>query len=98
MSDIAKWGILIAAITVAIGMLLAFPFYQYIDVVHFSNAISTIIDIAGYGFGFARGLINNFLSSWARSVLSGLMLWLIAKWLITFGLKAMVWVYHYIFK
>lgn len=98
MSDIAKWAILIAAIIVVIGLVMALPFYEYIDVSKFSAAVVTIISVAGDGFTFARGLVNNFLSPWARGVFSGLLLWLIGKYVIIYTLKVSVWVYHYIFK
>lgn len=98
MSDIAKWALLVVAIIGVIGLLLSFPFMSYLDATKFGDAIATIISVAGDGFLFARGLINNFLSPWARGVFSALIYWLIGKWLITYGIKITVWVYHYIFK
>ena len=98
MSDIAKWALLAAAIIAIIALIVAFPFMQYIDAAKFSAAISTIINTAADGFRFARGLVNNFLSPWARGVFSGLLIWLLAKPILTYGIKVTVWVYHYIFK
>ena len=98
MGDVAKWVILGAAILTIIAMILGFPIMKHADVVVYAQGITTIVSLAGDAFIFARGLVNNLLSPWARTALSGLMSWLIGKWLFTYGLKVLVWAYHYIFK
>lgn len=98
MGDIAKWAILVAAGLALIGMILAFPIMDYMDVGVYSEGIATIVNYCGSAFIFARGLINNFLSPWARSAISGLTLWFIGKWIVTYSVKMMVWVYRFIFK
>lgn len=98
MSDIAKWGLLITGFLIMIGIVVAFPINSYMDVAVFGNAITSVVNLAGNALIFGRGLVNNLLSSWARSALSGLMIWLVAKWLMTYTLKVLVWVYHFIFK
>ena len=58
MSDVAKWGLLVAAIIVVIGLVVALPFNQYIDSGTFSSAIATVLTIAGDGFVFGRQYIH----------------------------------------
>ena len=98
MGEVAKWAILAVAIVTIITMILGFPIMQHANVSVYAQAVTTIITYAGDAFIFARGLVNNLFSPWARSALSGLMLWLIGKWLFTYGLKIIVWAYHYIFR
>lgn len=99
MSDTAKWIILgAAAVALLSGVILAVPVLEYLDVTVFAGGISTLVNYAGSAFQFARGLINNLLSPWARSALSGLMAWIIGKFFFTWGLKVATWAYHWIFK
>lgn len=98
MSDIAKWALLVAGALVIIGLIVALPFVEYINVSEFSSLISRLVDVVGDGFNFARGLINNFLTPFGRTVLTGLLIWLFAKWAIMISIKISVWVYHFIFK
>ena len=99
MSDTVKWVILgAAAVAVISGVIMAVPVLAYMDVNVFNGAISTLVTYAGDGFRFGRGLLNNFLSPWARDALSGLMIWIIGKFFFTWGLKIATWAYQGIFK
>ena len=98
MGEVAKWAILAVVLVSVVAIIIAFPIAEGMNVSVFVLAINTIVRVAGNAFLFARGLINNFFSPWARSILSGLFGWLIAKWLYTYGLKVIVWVNKYIFK
>ena len=99
MSDTVKWLILGAAFVAIIsGVIMAVPVLQYMDVTVFNGAISTLVQYAGNSFIFARGLINNLLSPWARSAVSGLMIWFVGKTFFVWGLKVATWAYHWIFK
>lgn len=98
MSDIAKWALLVAGALVLIGLILALPFVEFINLDEFSAILANITSIAGDAFRFGRGLINLFLLPFGRSVLSGLMIWLIGKWAIMISIKIGSWIYHFIFK
>lgn len=98
MGDAIKWGLLVAGIVVIIGLIMALPFVEFIDLASFTSALSTFTSIVGKYFGQARGLINNFLSPVGRSILSGLLIWFIGKWAIKVSINIVVWVYHFIFK
>ena len=98
MSDVAKWALLVAGAVALIALILALPFVEFIDLGEFSAALSNVVSIAGNAFLFGRGLINNFLLPFGRTVASGLMFWLFGKWAITITIKIGAWVYHFIFK
>ena len=98
MSDVVKWGLLVAGAILIIALILALPFMDFVDASQFSSLITSLVDIAGYGFIFARGLINNFLTPFGRVALTGLLYWLFGRWAITISIKLIVWVYHFIFK
>lgn len=98
MSDIAKWGICLAAAMGALGTILSFPILLYINVPVFQSALDVILAYMGDALLFGRGLINNFLSPWSRSAVSGLMMWLLGKQFMTYSLKISVWAYKWIFK
>ena len=98
MSDVAKWAILVAGAVTCIGLIVALPLMQHADLAVFTEAIATICNVAGDALRFGRGLVNNFLSPWGRNCLSGLMTWLLAKFLVTWTLKVSSFAYHFIFK
>ena len=98
MSDAVKWALLVGAVILVIGLVVALDFMQYIDLGVVGDAIATLIGLAGDAFNFGRGFINNLLSPWARTALSGLMYWIIGKEFILWTIKVTVWVYHFIFK
>lgn len=98
MSDIAKWALLVAGAVVIVGLIMALPFVEFIDVGEFGALITDLVEICGEHFRFARGLINNFLTPFGRTVLTGLIFWLFGKWAIMIGIKIATWVYHWIFK
>lgn len=98
MSDVAKWAMLVVGFVAIVGLILTMPFIYYIDADIFGEAITTVINIAGDSFVFARGLINNFFSLWARGAISGLILYWIGKFVMTTSIKILIWAYHFIFK
>ena len=98
MSDIVKWGLLAAGAVALIALIVSLPFVQYIDIARLSSVVVSLVDIAGDAFIFGRGLINNFLTPFGRTVLSGIMFYLLSKWVLTLSIKISAWVYHFIFK
>ena len=98
MSDLAKWAILVAVIISIVSLIVAFPITQYIKADVLGSAISTIVNKCSDALLFARGLINNFFSPWARTALSGLMIWLFGKFFLTYGVRITSWVVKFIFK
>lgn len=98
MSDAIKWALLAAGVVVLIALIVALPFNSYLDFGEVALAISDIVSICGSAFTFARGLINNFLSPFGRSCLTGLLVYLFGKYFITLGVKIVSWTYHFVFR
>ena len=98
MSDVVKWGLLAAAVVVAIGLIVALPFTGFIDGTQFATLLSRLTQICTTAFTAARGIINNFLTPFGRSVLTGLIYYLFGKFFVTLGIKITAWIYHYVFK
>lgn len=98
MSDAIKWGLLIAGAVIIIGLIVALPFMEFLNVGEFTNLIAQLVNVAGDGFAFGRGLLNNFLTPFGRTALTGLLFWMFGKWAITVSIKVVIWAYHFIFK
>lgn len=98
MGDLARIGIFLAVCLSVMGIILGFPIMLYMNLDVFRAGIDTIVNLLGEYFIFGRGLINNFLSPWARTAVTGLMEWFLCKNFLTFSLKISVWVYRWIFK
>lgn len=98
MSDAIKWALLIAGAVIIVGLIVSLPFMEFMNVGEFANLISGLVDIAGSSFAFARGLLNNFLTPFGRTALTGLLFWMFGKFAIMITIKITVWAYHFIFK
>lgn len=98
MSDIAKWAILVAGIVVIIGLIVALPFVKFINLGELTTSINGIVSIAGSSFAAARGIINNFLTPFGRTLLSGILIYLFGKFFIGKTIDIVIWAYHFIFK
>lgn len=98
MSDAIKWGLLAAGIVIIIGLIVALPITSGLNVAEFTSMINTLVNIAGTAFTSARGIINNFLTPFGRTLLTGLLYYLFGKFFITISIKIGSWVYHFIFK
>lgn len=98
MSDAIKWGLLVAGAVVLIGLIVALPFMEFLNVGEFASLISGLVNVAGSAFTFGRGMINNFLTPFGRTALTGLLYWMFGKWAITITIKITAWAYHFIFK
>ena len=98
MSNAVKWALLAAGAVLLIGLVMALPFVEFINFGEFGGAISNIVNVAGGLFSSARGLVNCFLLSFGRTVLSGLLIRLFGKWAIMISIKTVTWVYHFVFR
>lgn len=98
MSNAIKWALLLAGLIAIIALIMSLPVADAIDLSTFSSALTSITSIVGGFFYKARCLLNNFLLPAGRTILSGLLIWLIGKWAIKVSLNIVVWCYHFIFK
>lgn len=98
MGEAVKWALLVAGAVVIIGLIIALPFVQFINVGEFGALLNGLVNIIGGALVSARGLLNNFLTPFGVTVLSGLLFYLFAKAFITNAVKIIIWIYHFIFK
>lgn len=98
MGDVVKWGLLVVGILLLITMVTELPFLQFLKVDELSSAVTSLVDICGSVFRFARGLINLFFTEFGRGAVTGLIVWVITKPFVMQGIQWLVYVYHYIFK
>lgn len=98
MSNAIKWALLTAGAVLLVGLVLALPFVDVINFGELSGAVSNLISVSGGALQSAKGIVNCFLSPWARGVLTGVIYYEIAKFAITISIKITTWVYHFIFR
>lgn len=98
MSNIVKWGLLAAAVVALVALIVALPFNDYISSSNFSEAVNVIINYLGKYLKFGRALLNNFLNTWGRTALTGLIAYSFTKFFITLSIKVGSWVYHFVFR
>lgn len=98
MGDFVKWGLLVAGALVLIGLILALPFMEFLNVGELTTQINVVVTTCGSFLTSARGLINIFLPPFGRVVLSGLIGYFLTKWIVMIGIKTTTWIYHFIFK
>lgn len=98
MGNAVKWALLAAGVVALIALIVAFPISQYIDTSVFKNAITSFAKVIENYITPARGFINFFLSDWAVTALSGLLIWILGKRFIFFAVKIAINIYHFIFR
>lgn len=98
MSDVVKWGLLGAGAVLLIGMIVALPFVDFINLKEFSANMAVIVETIGEYLKTARGIVNMFLSPFGRTILTGIMGWLVGKTFLMNGIKIITWAYHFVFR
>jgi hypothetical protein len=98
MSNIVKWALLAAGIVALIALVMALPVGDLSLIGNIGGYLNQLMTVCGTAFNAARGLINFFLFEPVRPFLTGLLMWLFAKWAITIGVKITAWVYHFVFR
>lgn len=98
MSNAVKWALLAAAAVAAIALIVALPFTQFANAGQLSAMLTRLVHLVGGAFTSARGLVNNFLTPFGRTVLTGLLYYLFGKFFITIAIRVTAWVYHFIFR
>ena len=98
MSNVVKWGLLVAGIVLLISMVSALPFLDFMNLGELSSAIASLVGVCGDAFKFGRGLINNFFTPFGRGAATGLIFWVICKPFVMQAIQYIVMVYHYLFK
>lgn len=96
MSNIVKWGILTAGLIAIVAVCSTFGLLD--GVTSIGGLINQLVSLLGSGLQFGRGLINNFLTPSGRVLLTGLLMFIFFKWVVTMGVKITTTVYHFIFR
>ncbi|MBQ8551665.1 MAG: hypothetical protein IJ428_02495 [Clostridia bacterium] len=98
MSDLAKWGILIAVAVAVIALIVALPVTGMIDLSALTEGISQIAAITGYYLTQARGFLNNFVPPGYEWMLTASISWAILSRFLTWVINITSQAAHYIFK
>lgn len=98
MSNVVKWALLAAGIVALIALVALTPVADLSLLGNIGGYLSQMLTVAGGAFNAARGLINYFLFEPVRPFLTGLLLWIFAKWAVTIAVKITAWVYHFVFR
>ncbi|MBQ9919992.1 MAG: hypothetical protein IJO49_04110 [Clostridia bacterium] len=98
MGEFVKWGLLVAGALLLIGLVIALPFTEFLNVGELGNQLEVVVDSLGSYLAQGRMLLNYFLTPFGATVLSGILGYIMFKWIIQIGIKTTAWVYHFIFK
>ena len=98
MAEFIKWGLLGVAIVALIALIVALPFMDFLDLGELGTQLGVLVTYLGGFLTKARSLINVFLQPFGRAVLSGMLGYIMLKWVILLGIKTTAWVYHFVFK
>lgn len=98
MSNAVKWALLAAGIVALIALVALAPVADLSLLGNIGGYLNQLLSVAGGAFNSARGLINYLLFEPVRPFLSGLLIWIFAKWAVTVGVKITAWVYHFVFR
>lgn len=98
MSDIAKWGLLVAGMVAMIALLLAIPLFADLDIAVISSTISTFTGVISPHIGFARGLINFLVLPQVIPLINAILLYVITKPLVIGAIHITRGIYSWIFK
>lgn len=99
MSDIIKWGLLVAGFLIIVALIVALPISDGIDFDALNEGITIIVDTLGDYLKTARGFLNNLvLPNIGVTILSATIAWLFLKLPLRYSIRLTIKVYHYIFK
>lgn len=98
MSDVIKWGILIAAVLLIVTAVLSLPIFLGFNVPALADSLSQFISVAGSAITWGRCFINNFLTPAGATCLSGLVIYFVAKPFLTFGIDLTVGIMRFVYK
>lgn len=98
MAEFIKWGLLGVAIVALIALIVALPFMEFLNLGELSSQLGILATELGGFLGGARALINVFLPPFGRTILSGMLAYIMLKWVFLIGIKTTSWAYHFVFK
>lgn len=98
MSQALKWTLLGVSLAALIVLILSLPIFGVIDYDQISGAVNAFVSFMAPYVKFGRSAVNMLLFPWARTILSGMLVWIIIKPLAVQGLAVVLTAYHKITK
>lgn len=98
MSDIAKWALLVAGFAIVIVLILALPIASIVNGEDVGALFGQLVAIMSPYIIKARAFINLFLTPLGRSMFSVVISYMFLKYFLTWPIKLITSVYHWIFK
>lgn len=98
MSDGIKWTLLATTLIVLVGLIVALPLGSGINIVELGSAMGTIVSYCGTALRTVRGILNNLLTPVGRTILTGLLYYILFKFVFVIGINVTTWIYKWIFK
>lgn len=98
MSDALKWTLLATTLILLVGLVCALPLTNGINLVELGDGMSTIVHYCGNALTCVRGFINNLLTPIGRTILTGVLYYIMFKFVFVIGINVVTWVYKWIFK
>lgn len=96
MSNIVKWGLLGAGLIAIIALVGSLGLTDGLN--QLGGLFNQFVSLSGVYLQKGRGLINNFLTPFGRTLLSGLIGYIFFKWVYIMGAKILATIYHFIFR
>ncbi len=98
MSDIAKWALLVAGFAVILALILALPIVGFTNGETVAASFGELVAILSPYIIQARAFINIFLTPFGRTLFSAVIGYMFIRYFITWPIKLITSVYHWIFK
>lgn len=98
MSDIVKWGILIAVVLLIFTAILTLPVFLGFNIPALATYLNQFVSVCGDTITWGRNFINNFLYPEAVTALSGLIIYFVARPFLLAGIDITVGITRFIYK
>ena len=98
MSEIVKWGLLVAGMVAMIAILFSIPLFDGIDLSSLTSTINQFTGVISPYIGFARGLINYLVLPQAIPIVNVILIYILIKPFVIGGIHLIRGIYSWIFK
>lgn len=98
MSDLAKWGLLLAGLIAIVAAVVSLPVFNVIDIPTLTSSVSMITSVCSSSLQSARGIINFFFPESVRPLVTVALGYMFTKFLLVWVIKIFSLVYSWIFK
>lgn len=98
MSDVAKWALLVVGIGTVLVLILALPIASLVNGERVASLFGQLVSVMSPYIIKARAFVNLFLTPVGRTMFSTVIAYMFLKYFITWPIKLITSVYHWIFK